>query len=840
MKLGISEEIHSIMSFARDEAMRTGCYEIGPDHIFLAIIRDETCDAHNILIAAGIRMDEIKGFIDEHIFTNKKIAFEDADKIGIARSCKNLLNLTVLEAARFNSVKLSSLHLLLALCRVHESFGCQFLETEGLRYEDMERLMVGSGFLEYRDDTEDSGTDGGSGSEDGSEGIELDRHSISPDSDGARNEGFSLKDCCRDLTKEAAEGAFDPVIGRRKETGRIMQILGRRKKHNAILVGTAGVGKSSIVEGIANAIASGKAPQELKGKTILSLDIASVLAGTRYRGDLEKRIKSAVTELAGRDDVILFIDELQSAVGTGGTSGGHDAAGLLKPYLENGELQCIATSDPEGFSHIIEKDSSLSRCFQKVEIEPTDSAETIEILKKLKERYETHHKVKYSDDSLTACVELTGRYISDRVFPDKAIDALDEAGSMVKLRARKSANPTVSAEDIAAAVSLISGIPLTKVAEKESEKLLNMESRLKQKVIGQEEAVRTVARAIRRSRSGIGDPQRPIGSFLFLGRTGVGKTHLAKALAEEMFGSSDCLIRIDMSEYAEKFTVSRLVGAPPGYVGFNEGGQLTEAVKRKPYSVILLDEIEKAHPDMFNLLLQVMDEGRLTDSSGYTVSLRNCILIMTSNAGSREVESYGNSIGYGFGDTAAGIDRKRQKVVDNAIKRIFPPEFINRIDEQVFFRQLDKEDIMKILDLEVAKLRQRIKGKGYRIVISPDVKSFVAETGYDPSYGARPLRRAVRQYIEDPIAEYLLRTGSGNGAENDMADDWNSDCNHGTGAENDMADNWNSNSNHGAGPENRTENKTGSAETVRQNKKRKPVKTISLKLSKDKDCVEVF
>ena len=809
MKLGISEEIHSIMSFSRDEAMRTGCYEIGPDHIFLAIIRDETCDAHNILIAAGIRMAEIKGFIDDHIFTDKKIAFEDADRIGIARDCKNLLSLTVLEAARFNSVKLTSLHLLLALCRVHESFGCQFLEAEDLRYEDMEKLMVGSGLLEYRDDTEDIGAAGSSDSENSDEGIEFEGHDISKDRPNARNEGFSLKDCCRDLTKEAAEGAFDPVIGRKEETGRIMQILGRRKKHNAILVGMAGAGKSSIVEGIANAIASGKAPRELKGKTILSLDIASILAGTRYRGDLEKRIKSAVAELAGRDDVILFIDELPSAVGAGSSSGGHDTAGLLKPYLENGELQCIATSDPDGFSHIIEKDSSLSRCFQKVEIEPTGYAETIEILKNLKERYEAHHRVKYSDDSLTACVELTGRYVSDRVFPDKAIDALDEAGSMVKLKARKGASPTVSAEDIAAAVSLISGIPLTRVAEKESDKLLNMESRLKQKVIGQDEAVGTVARAIRRSRSGIGDPQRPIGSFLFLGRTGVGKTHLAKALAEEMFGSQDCLIRIDMSEYAEKFTVSRLVGAPPGYVGFNEGGQLTEAVKRKPYSVILLDEIEKAHPDMFNLLLQVIDEGRLTDGSGCTVSLRNCILIMTSNAGSREVESYGNGIGYGFGDTAAGIDRKRQKVVDNAIKRIFPPEFINRIDEQVFFKPLDKEDIVKILDIEVAKLRQRIKGSGYRIIIPPEVKSFVAENGYDPLYGARPLARAVRQYIEDPIAEYLLRCSGGI---------------HDTGSSEAIGE---------------KQNNIELRDDNGQDKKRKPLKTISLKLSPAKDTVEI-
>lgn len=760
MKLGISEEIHSIMSFSRDEAMRTGCYSIGPDHIFLAIIRDESCDAHNILIAAGIRMAEIKEFIDAHIFTKEKIAFEDADKIGIARDCKNLLSLTVLEAARFNSVKLTSLHLLLALCRVHESYGCQFLEAEGLRYEDMEKLMVGSGLLEYRDDTEDIGTDSSSDFENGDEGIEFAGHDISKEIRNARNEGFSLNDCCTDLTKEAAEGAFDPVVGRKEETQRIMQILGRRKKHNAILVGRHGVGKSSIVEGIAAGIACGKAPRELKGKTILSLDIASILAGTRYRGDLEKRMKSAVTELAGRDDVILFIDELQTAIGSGPSSGGNDAVNLLKPYLESGELQCIATSDSDGFSRIIERDSSLGRCFQKVDIEPTGYAETIEILKKLKERYEEHHKVTYSEDSITACVSLTGRYISDRVFPDKAIDAMDEAGSMVKLKARKGSSPTVNAEDIAAAVSLISGIPLTKVAEKESDKLLNMEAKLKQKIIGQDEAVGIVARAIRRSRSGIGDPQRPIGSFLFLGRTGVGKTLLAKALAEEMFGSQDCMIRIDMSEYSEKYTVSRLVGAPPGYVGFNEGGQLTEAVKRRPYSVILLDEIEKAHPDMFNLLLQVIDEGRLTDGSGSTVSLRNCIIIMTSNAGSREVENYGNGIGYGIADMAAGIDRKRQKVVDNAIKRIFPPEFINRIDEQVFFKPLDKEDIVKILDIEVAKLRQRIKGSGYRIVIPPEVKSFIAEKGYDPSFGARPLGRAIRQYIEDPIAEYLLSSGN--------------------------------------------------------------------------------
>ena len=573
---------------------------------------------------------------------------------------------------------------------------------------------------------------------------------------GAQKKGLDLEEFGFDLTKAAREGKLDPVVGRDMEIARVIEILGRRKKNNPMLIGEPGVGKSAIVEGIALRIASGDISAALAKKRILSLDIASVVAGTKYRGDFEKRLKAIIKEAQSNPDLILFIDEFHTIVGAGGASGSLDAANMLKPALARGGFQCIGATTMDEFTKIVEKDGALDRRFQKIVVEPTDVSESIEILRHLKPAYEEFHHITYTDEAIESAVRLTDRYLTDRSLPDKAIDALDEAGSMVRLNLarKKGGADTVTAEDIASVVSRMTGIPVNKVAESEGNRILKMKKRLQSRIIGQDEAIDTVVRAIQRGRAGLKDPHRPIGTFLFFGPTGVGKTQLARSLAEYLFDSEENMVRIDMSEYMEKFSVSRLIGAPPGYVGYEEGGQLSERVRRKPYCVVLLDEIEKAHPDIFNLLLQVMDEGRLTDSNGRVVDFKNTIVIMTSNVGSREVEEYGNGIGFATAGRKPEADRKN--VLAKAVKKAFPPEFINRVDEQVYFNALSREDIERIIDIELKGLKSRALEAGYRVTVTPAAKRFVAEAGYDPAYGARPLKRAITKYIEDPVAEFII------------------------------------------------------------------------------------
>jgi ATP-dependent Clp protease ATP-binding subunit ClpC len=534
---------------------------------------------------------------------------------------------------------------------------------------------------------------------------------------------------------------------------RVIQILGRRRKNNPMLVGDPGVGKSAIVEGIAIRIVNGDIPSVLADKKLISLDLGAIVAGTKYRGDFEKRLKSIINEVSKRPDVILFIDEFHTIVGAGGASGSLDAANMLKPALARGDIQCIGATTMDEFRKIVEKDGALDRRFQKIMVEHTDIPHSISILSRLKDNYEKHHGVSYTPEAIEACVRMSDRYITDRCLPDKAIDAMDEAGSMVRLKSAHGTRP-VTAEDVATVISKMTGIPSGRIAENESSKLMKMGQKLKGSIIGQDEAIEKVVRAIQRNRAGIKDPGKPIGTFLFFGQTGVGKTQLAKALAEYLFDSEDNMIRLDMSEYMEKFNVSRLIGAPPGYVGFEEGGQLSERVRRKPYCVVLLDEIEKAHPDVFNLLLQVMDEGRLTDSNGRTVSFRNTIVIMTSNVGSRELQEYGN--GLGFSTSAKNIRGDRKAVLEKALRKAFPPEFINRVDEQVFFNALTKENIEKIIDIELKGLKTRVRDAGFDLHITSAAKHFVAEAGYNPDFGARPLKRAIQKFIENPVSEAII------------------------------------------------------------------------------------
>lgn len=727
--------------------MRTGSYGIGPDHLLLGLIRHGENDACDALKSLEVDLQELKQFIDGRIFTNEHIPYSEFDNISFSRSAHNILSLTVLEATRAKSEEAQPVHLLLALARASGSYGQSFLRDIGVDYGRILGFLERSGMLRAQSSgpSQEHGDDGTDGEQDPPQQETISDNAEDP-----------LKEFGYDITKAAEEGRLDPVVGRDDEIARVIQILGRRRKNNPMLIGEPGVGKSAIVEGIAIRIAEGRIPEALRGKRLISLDIASVVAGTRYRGDFEKRIKNIINQLSNDPDIILFIDEFHTMVGAGSASGSLDAANMLKPALARGDIQCIGATTMEEFRKIIEKDGALDRRFQKVVVEPADMAYSVKILQKLSKNYEAHHGVVYTEEAIEACVKLSERYITDRCLPDKAIDAMDEAGSMVKLRKsrNKRASASVNANDVATVISQMSGIPVGRIATGESERLLKMKDRLKSHIIGQDEAVDTVVTAIQRGRAGVKDPDRPIGSFLFFGPTGVGKTKLAKQIADYMFDSEDSMVRIDMSEYMEKFNVSRLVGAPPGYVGFDEGGQLSEQVKRKPYCVVLLDEIEKAHPDIFNLLLQVLDEGRLTDSNGRTVNFRNTIVIMTSNVGSRELEEYGK--GVGFITTGRNIAADRQGVLAKAVKKAFPPEFINRVDELVYFNSLSKADIAKIIDIELRELRERVSEAGFKISITPSAKNFVADAGYDPNYGARPLKRAIQKYIENPVSEYII------------------------------------------------------------------------------------
>jgi ATP-dependent Clp protease ATP-binding subunit ClpC len=740
MQIQISDQLNGIIQYAREEAMRTGSYGIGPDHLFLGIIRHEDNSAFRVLQGLGVEPAGLKTFIDGRIFTNETIPYSEIDHINFSRQAQNVLSITVMEATRLKSPEAAPHHLLLALCRTTDSYGQAFLRSRGVDYGRMLSFMESEGLLQIaKPDRQPAQGDNGEEEE-----------------QAAQKKDLDISEFGYDLTQAAREGKLDPVVGRDMEIARVIEILGRRKKNNPMLIGEPGVGKSAIVEGIALRIASGDISPALAKKRILSLDIASVVAGTKYRGDFEKRLKAIIKEAHSDPDLILFIDEFHTIVGAGGASGSLDAANMLKPALARGELQCVGATTMDEFTKIVEKDGALDRRFQKIVVDPADVPESLEILRHLKPHYEEFHHITYTDEAVEAAVRLTDRYLTDRSLPDKAIDALDEAGSMVRLNlARKKGGcDTVTAEDIASVVSKMTGIPVNKVAESEGNRILKMKKRLQGRIIGQDEAIDTVVRAIQRGRAGLKDPHRPIGTFLFFGPTGVGKTQLARSLAEYLFDSEDNMVRIDMSEYMEKFSVSRLIGAPPGYVGYEEGGQLSERVRRKPYCVVLLDEIEKAHPDIFNLLLQVMDEGRLTDSNGRTVDFRNTIVIMTSNVGSREVEEYGSGIG--FATAGRKLEEDRKNVVAKAVKKAFPPEFINRVDEQIYFNSLSREDIERIIDIELKGLKARALEAGYRITVTPAAKRFVAEAGYDPAYGARPLKRAITKYIEDPVSEAII------------------------------------------------------------------------------------
>ena len=746
MEISISDELNSIINFSREEAMRTGSYGIAPDHLFLGILRHRENTAVDALRGAMIDIEEMKQFIDEKIFTNEHIPYSEIDKVSFSRGAQNALSFTILEATKLRSAQASSQHLLLALCKVGSSYGSTYLHDQGIDYGHIYRYLDRNELLDK--DTADMNDS--IEAEDDAPHIHIravaqekqEEPQVSP-----------LEEFGYDITQAAREGKLDPLVGREDEIQRVIQILGRRRKNNPMLVGDPGVGKSAIVEGIAIKIVTGDIPPSLADKRLISLDLGSIVAGTKYRGDFEKRLKSIINEVAANPDVILFIDEFHTIVGAGGASGSLDAANMLKPALARGDIQCIGATTLDEFRKIVEKDGALDRRFQKIMVEHTDIQHSISILDRLKTNYEKHHNVIYTDEAIEACVRMSDRYITDRCLPDKAIDAMDEAGSMVRLKNPKKTGH-VTAEDVASIISKMTGIPSGRIAEGEGNKLMKMRAKLQGRIIGQDEAIDKVVRAIQRNRAGIKDPGKPIGTFLFFGPTGVGKTQLAKALAEYLFDSEENMVRLDMSEYMEKFNVSRLIGAPPGYVGFEEGGQLSERVRRKPYCVVLLDEIEKAHPDVFNVLLQVMDEGRLTDSNGRTVSFRNTIVIMTSNVGSRELEEYGS--GVGFNTAGRNVQGNRKAVLEKAVRKAFPPEFINRVDEQIFFNSLTKEDIEKIIDIELKGLKNRVKEAGFELNVTPAAKRFVAEAGYDPSYGARPLKRAIQKHIEDPVSEHII------------------------------------------------------------------------------------
>ena len=762
MEISISDELNSIINFSREEAMRTGSYGIAPDHLFLGMLRHRENTGVDALRGTVIDIEEMKEFIDGRIFTNEHVPYSDIDKVSFSRGAQNVLSLTILEATKVRSAKAASQHLLLALCRAGGSYGYTFMRDQGIDYEHIFKYLDRNELLD-RDTAVQTPSESEKPEE---EAPQIRIRAVQENAEEPEKQTSPLEEFGYDITQAAREGRLDPLVGREDEIQRVIQILGRRRKNNPMLLGDPGVGKSAIVEGIALKIVSGDIPPVLADKRLISLDLGSIVAGTKYRGDFEKRLKSIINEVAANPDVILFIDEFHTIVGAGGASGSLDAANMLKPALARGDIQCIGATTMDEFHKIVEKDGALDRRFQKIVVEHTDVQHTISILTRLKTNYEKHHNVTYTEDAIEACVRMSERYITDRCLPDKAIDAMDEAGSMVRLK-----NPqkkgTVTAEDVATIISKMTGIPSGKVAESEGGKLMNMRQKLQKRIIGQDEAIDKVVRAIQRNRAGIKDPGKPIGTFIFFGPTGVGKTQLAKSLAEYLFDSEDNMIRLDMSEYMEKFNVSRLIGAPPGYVGFEEGGQLSERVRRKPYCVVLLDEIEKAHPDVFNILLQVMDEGRLTDSNGRTVSFRNTIVIMTSNVGSRELEEYGT--GVGFNTAGKNVNVNRKAVLEKAVRKAFPPEFINRVDEQVFFNPLTKEDIEKIIDIELKGLKQRVKEAGFGLKVTAAAKRFVADTGYDPNYGARPLKRAIQRLIEDPVSEHIIadRMLSGKNARKD-------------------------------------------------------------------------
>ena len=806
-----TQRVSDIIMYSKEEANRLRNSYIGTEHLLLGLIREGEGKAIEILFNLQINLQDIKNQLEAIVKNNAENDTTYDENISFNEKASKVLKLCILEAKLLRNIAADSEHILLAIMKVKDNAAFHVLESNGVTYEKIKLTLqpdthAGLGFSEDEDEDEDI-RQSPSGNKSNAA-----QQQARPAQKKPANDTPVLDNFGTDMTKAAEEGKLDPVVGRVKEIERLAQILSRRKKNNPILIGEPGVGKSAIVEGLALRIVEKKVSRILFDKRVIALDMTAVVAGTKYRGQFEERIRSILNELKKNPNIILFIDEIHTIVGAGSAAGSMDAANMLKPALARGEIQCIGATTLDEYRQNIEKDGALERRFQKVIVEPTTAEETLQILKNIKDKYEDHHNVNYTDAALEACVKLTNRYITDRNFPDKAIDALDEAGSRVHLtnitapkeieeqeklidemkslkneavrlqnfelaasyrdkekeytnqldtlkeeweKSLKENRETVDDEQIAEVVSMMSGVPVQRMAQAEGMKLLGMKDDLLSKVIGQDKAIATLVKAIQRSRVGLKDPNKPIGTFMFLGPTGVGKTHLAKELAKLMFGSADALIRIDMSEYMEKFTVSRLVGAPPGYVGYEEGGQLTEKVRRKPYSIVLLDEIEKAHPDVFNILLQVMDEGRLTDSYGRTVDFKNTIVIMTSNIGTRQLKEFGKRIGFAAQVRTDDKEYSRN-VITKALNKSFAPEFINRLDEIITFDQLDMDALTRIIDIELKGLYSRVENIGYKLVIDEDAKKFVATKGYDVQFGARPLKRAIQNNLEDGISELIL------------------------------------------------------------------------------------
>ncbi len=812
MEAKFSQRVKNVLTYSREEAIRLGNSYIGLEHLLLGIIRDGDGMAIQILNYLNVDLDDLRLSIDTAVKNSNK-PITSPENIPLIKQAERALKITYLEAKLFNSELIGTEHLLLAILKDNDNLATISLKKRGVDYqavkdeaksinmkEDNQKLNPRSEMHQdpAEDEFEDSGKFGSSSKK------PSDTKSKTP----------VLDNFGRDLTLAAEENRLDPIVGREKELERIAQVLSRRKKNNPILIGEPGVGKSAIAEGLALRIVNRKVSRALFNKRIITLDLASLVAGTKYRGQFEERMKAVLNELEKNPDIIMFIDEIHTIVGAGNASGSLDASNMFKPALARGDIQCIGATTLDEYRQYIEKDGALERRFQKVLVDPTTTEETVEILNNIKEKYEDHHLVKYTPDAIDACVSLTNRYLSDRFLPDKAIDALDEAGARVhitnihvpveiinienqieetkqrkttaiqsqkfeeaaqfrdyekKLQAElevakrkweedaKIHRETVDEENVAEVIAMMTGVPVQRIAQNEGERLISMESDIEGSVIGQNEAIKKVVKAIRRNRAGLKDPNKPIGSFIFLGPTGVGKTYLAKVIAKYLFDTEEALVRIDMSEYMEKFAVSRLVGAPPGYVGYEEGGQLTEKVRRKPYSIVLLDEIEKAHPDVFHLLLQVLDDGVLTDSLGRKVDFKNTIIIMTSNIGSRQLKEFGDGVGFSTNAKKASKASYTVGVLENALKKAFAPEFLNRIDDVVIFDSLEREDIHKIIDIELRHLHQRIKDLGYTMKISAKAKDYIAEKGWDSQYGARPLKRAIQKYIEDELAEEIIK-----------------------------------------------------------------------------------
>ncbi|RIV45040.1 MULTISPECIES: ATP-dependent Clp protease ATP-binding subunit [Flagellimonas] len=812
-----SPRVKDVIAYSKEEALRLGHDFIGTEHLMLGLLRDGNGKAISILDALDVDLEHLRRKVEILSPANPNTGTMQKDKknLHLTRQAERALKTTFLEAKLFQSSSINTAHLLLCILRNENDPTTKLLHKLKVDYDNVKeqfKSMITSDD-DYIDSPQAESFSGDA--DDMGDGKESTFGSGSAQKGSKKSKTPVLDNFGRDLTRLAEENKLDPVVGREKEIERVSQILSRRKKNNPLLIGEPGVGKSAIAEGLALRIINKKVSRILYNKRVVTLDLASLVAGTKYRGQFEERMKAVMNELEKNDDIILFIDEIHTIVGAGGATGSLDASNMFKPALARGEIQCIGATTLDEYRQYIEKDGALERRFQKVMVEPTSVEETIEILMNIKGKYEDHHNVNYTDEAIMACVKLTNRYMTDRFLPDKAIDALDEAGSRVhivnmdvpkqilelesqledvrelknsvvkkqkyeeaaKLRddekrlekdlataqerweeESKLHRETVTEDNVADVVSMMSGIPVNRIAQTESNKLAKLPDLIKGFVIGQDEAVAKVAKAIQRNRAGLKDPNKPIGSFIFLGQTGVGKTQLAKILAKELFDSEDALIRIDMSEYMEKFAISRLVGAPPGYVGYEEGGQLTEKVRRKPYSVVLLDEVEKAHPDVFNMLLQVLDDGFLTDSLGRKIDFRNTIIIMTSNIGARQLKDFGQGVGFGTAAKQAQADTHQKSVIESALKKAFAPEFLNRIDDVVVFNPLEREDIHKIIDIELNKLYGRIKEIGYDLRLSDKAKDYIAEKGFDKQYGARPLKRAIQKYIEDTLAEEIVNS----------------------------------------------------------------------------------